>query len=390
MGKGESDRFDPVKCLRNGNNHLHSVSADVDRKSLYCSSRSVKAHNVPVHDTYVFPFFRHDFAETVTGKSHGYKEKRFRVYRWIVPPLSGTIDDVENLEERKPEWLKVSAQRGDEYREIRRNLRRRGLHTVCEEAACPNLAECWHDRTSTIMILGDTCTRACKFCDVKTGNPRGVVDQLEPERVSEMVGLMQLRYIVLTSVDRDDLPDLGAGHFGRVVDRIRADHPHTMVEALVPDFDALPEPMDTLAASRPFVVAQNLETVSRLTRTVRDPRAGYEKSLSCLDYYKSNHRMRTKTSLMVGLGETLRELEEAMDDLRSIGVDIITFGQYLRPSRKNIPVERYYTPQEFEDLKTSAYEKGFTWVASGPLVRSSYKAADYLDTVENAVKYGGD
>lgn len=261
-------------------------------------------------------------------------------------------------------------------------MRRRGLHTVCEEASCPNLEECWHDRTSTIMILGDTCTRACKFCDVKTGDPGGVVNEAEIDRVSEMVSMLKLRYIVLTSVDRDDLFDQGAGHFARVVERIRRDHPMTMVEALVPDFDALPQLMDVLAGARPFVVAQNLETVRRLTSTVRDRRAGYEKSLSCLEYYKRKHGMRTKSSLMVGLGETRKELEETMDDLRAIDVDIVTFGQYLRPSRKNIPVDRYYHPDEFEELREIALNKGFSFVTSGPLVRSSYKAADYLDFVE--------
>ncbi len=284
--------------------------------------------------------------------------------------------------ERKPDWLKIKLPQGDDFQNIKLKLKERGLHTVCVEANCPNLGECWDARTATIMILGDTCTRGCRFCHVKTGNPRGLVNALEINNTAEMVGLMNLRYVVLTSVDRDDLPDHGAGHFAAVIDKIRDIHPDTRVEALVPDFDAVPERMDILAGSKPFVVAQNMETVKRLTHKVRDIRAGYEKTLKCLEYYKSIHQMRTKTSLMVGLGETLEEISQTLDDLRAVGTDLITFGQYLQPTKKHLPVERYYSPEEFKGLKKLAYKKGFKFAASGPLVRSSYKAADYLDFTE--------
>lgn len=282
----------------------------------------------------------------------------------------------------KPDWLKIKLPEGDNFRDLRLNLRQKGLHTVCEEASCPNLSECWAARTATIMILGDTCTRGCRFCHVKTGNPRGRVNPDEIPNSAALVGMMNLRYIVLTSVDRDDLPDHGAGHFAAVIERIRAEHPDTKVEALVPDFDAVPERMDILAAAAPYVVAQNMETVKRLTHTVRDIRAGYDKTLACLDYYKRAKGMRTKTSLMVGLGETVEELEATMDDLRAVGVDILTLGQYLQPTKRHLPVVRHYSPEEFRALKKTAYTKGFSFVAAGPLVRSSYKAADFLDHME--------
>jgi len=281
--------------------------------------------------------------------------------------------------ERKPPWLKVPLPKGDNYTEIKSSLREKGLYTVCEEAACPNLSECWAAKTATVMILGGTCTRACKFCNVKTGNPKKWLDLEEPKKTAEMAKIMGLNYMVVTSVDRDDLDDFGASHFADVVERIRKDSPRTKVEVLIPDFDGKPEHMHTLAKSEPFVIAQNVETVKRLTYPVRDRRAGYEKSLDCLKFYKNNYpNITTKTSLMVGLGETWDELLEAMDDIREVNVDIITFGQYLRPTQRHLKVERYYKPEEFAELKRIAYEKGFKFVASGPLVRSSYKAADYL------------
>ena len=282
----------------------------------------------------------------------------------------------------KPDWLKITHRRADEYRELRLSLREKGLHTVCEEAACPNLNECWGSRTATLMVLGDTCTRGCRFCNVKTGHPRGIVDPKEVENASLMVKMMNLNYLVLTSVDRDDLPDQGAGHFAAIIRRIRQDHPQTKVEALVPDFSGDPKLMQILVDSEPFVLAQNLETVRRLTHPVRDIRAGYELTLDCLAFYKAQG-CRTKTSIMVGLGETVDELEEAMDDLRRVGVDVLTLGQYLQPTKAHLPVKKFYTPQEFTLLKHTAYKKGFAFVAAGPLVRSSYKAADYLTFLEN-------
>jgi lipoic acid synthetase len=281
--------------------------------------------------------------------------------------------------ERKPAWLKVPLPSGENYGEIKENLRSKGLFTVCEEAKCPNISECWAAKTATVMILGGTCTRACKFCHVDTGNPKGIVNKDEIEKTAEMVGIMKLDYIVITSVDRDDLPDFGSSHFSAVVEKIHQLHPQTMVETLIPDFDADETHMHTLAKSSPLVIAQNMETVKRLTHVVRDKRAGYEKTLKALDFYKKNYpNIYTKTSLMMGLGETLEEITECLLDLRKIDVDIVTFGQYLRPTTRHLKVERYYTPEEFENLKTTALGMGFKFVASGPLVRSSYKASDFL------------
>lgn len=285
--------------------------------------------------------------------------------------------------QRKPEWLKVKLPQGDDFKDIRNNLREKGLSTVCEEAKCPNISECWSARTATVMILGDTCTRACKFCHVKTGNPKGFINHEEIENTSKMVGMMSLRYVVITSVDRDDVADHGSGHFAAVVNRVHQDHPETKVEVLIPDFAGDEERMHTLAKSNPFVIAQNLETVKRLTHPVRDPRAGYEKTLNCLQFYKTHYpHIQTKTSLMVGLGETWAEIQEALEDIRAHGVDIVTFGQYLQPSKRHLDVKKFYTPEEFEELKRMALKMGFKFVASGPLVRSSYKASDFLDYVE--------
>ncbi|HLW56282.1 MAG TPA: lipoyl synthase [Bacteriovoracaceae bacterium] len=289
--------------------------------------------------------------------------------------------------QRKPEWLKVQLPQGKDYKEIRDNMRTKGLATVCEEARCPNLSECWSARTATVMILGDTCTRACKFCNVKTGNPKGFINQDEIINTSKMVSMMNLRYIVITSVDRDDLPDHGAGHFASVIKQVHADHPETKVEVLIPDFGGVEERMRVLADANPFVIAQNVETVKRLTHPVRDPRASYERTLSCLKFYKENYpHIQTKTSLMVGLGETWQEIQEALEDIRAHKVDIITFGQYLQPSKRHLNVEKYYSPEEFEELKRMSLKLGFKFVASGPLVRSSYKAGDFLDYVESVEK----
>lgn len=280
----------------------------------------------------------------------------------------------------KPRYLKARIPKGDNYVSVKKSLRERNLYTVCEEAMCPNLGECWDSKTATMMVLGDTCTRACKFCNVKTGNPKGVVDKDEPRKASEMVSMMGLKYLVITSVDRDDLADLGAGQFASIVERVNNDHPEVKVEVLIPDFNAIPEHMDTLAKSNPFVIAQNLETVRRLTHQVRDRRAGYDQTIEALAYYKKAHpHIHTKTSLMVGLGETKEELVEAMTDLKKAGVNIITFGQYLRPTMAHLEVQKYYEIEEFDHLKKIAYDIGFDFVASGPMVRSSYKAVDYLN-----------
>lgn len=289
-----------------------------------------------------------------------------------------------NTLERKPSWIKRSLPKGDNFFQLKSEMAQKGLATVCQEARCPNIAECWEAKTATMMILGDTCTRACKFCNVKTGNPNGFVNIEEIENASKMVSMMSLRYLVVTSVDRDDLPDYGAGHFAAVVNRIHQDHSDTKVEVLIPDFAVIEEHMHTLAKSNPFVIAQNLETVERLTHPVRDRRAGYKKTLDALSFYKNNYpNIATKSSLMVGLGETKEELIQAMQDLKNVGVNILTFGQYLQPSLKHLEVKKYYKPDEFEWLKEKAYEIGFDFVASGPMVRSSYKASDYLDFLEN-------
>ena len=281
---------------------------------------------------------------------------------------------------RKPDWLKVKLPSGDNFTEIKKSLRSSGLYTVCEEAGCPNIAECWAQKTATVMILGDTGTRACKFCDVKTGNPKGVVNHNEIEETAKMVGIMGLKYIVITSVDRDDLKDYGSNHFAHVVSKIHEVHPDVIIEVLIPDFNNSQEHMHILAQSNPFVIAQNIETVKRLTHPVRDRRAGYKKTLECLDFYKKNYpHITTKTSIMVGLGETIVEIKETLDDLRKVDCDIVTFGQYLQPTYRHLNIERYYHPDEFMELKATAYAMGFKFVASGPLVRSSYKAYDYLE-----------
>lgn len=291
----------------------------------------------------------------------------------------------------KPRYLKAKTPKGDNFLKIKKSLRDKKLHTVCEEAKCPNLGECWDSKTATMMILGDTCTRACKFCHVKTGNPKGIINLGEPQKASEMVALMGLKYLVVTSVDRDDLDDFGATHFANVIKEIAKDFPEVKVEVLIPDFGGIENCMDILARSNPFVIAQNLETVQRLTSQVRDRRAGYEQTINALKYYSKNYpNIATKTSVMVGLGETKEELVEAMTDLRAVGVNIITFGQYLRPTLAHLEVQRYYELEEFEHLKKIAYDIGFDFVASGPMVRSSYKAADYLNFLEKSVGDSGD
>jgi lipoic acid synthetase len=284
----------------------------------------------------------------------------------------------------KPRYLKAKIPKGSNYVGVKKSLREKNLFTVCEEAKCPNLGECWDAKLATMMILGDTCTRACKFCNVKTGNPKGWLDLDEPKKASEMVTVMGLKYLVVTSVDRDDLPDYGAGHFANVITQINSDFNDVKIEVLIPDFSCEEEHMHTLAKSNPFVIAQNLETVNRLTKQVRDRRAGYEKTLSALSFYNKYYPdIATKSSLMVGLGETKEELVEAMQDLKNAGVNIITFGQYLRPTLAHLEVQRYYEVEEFEHLKKIAYDIGFDFVASGPLVRSSYKANEYFEFLNN-------
>ena len=280
---------------------------------------------------------------------------------------------------RKPDWLKVRAPGGQAYRGVKDLLAGLTLHTVCEEARCPNVGECWGGGTATVMLMGDTCTRGCRFCAVKTGNPRGVLDPAEPVNTAEALARLDLRYVVLTSVDRDDLADGGAAHFARTVEAIKMRTPDMIVEVLVPDFQGDRNALARLLEARPDVVAHNLETVRRLTPRVRDRRATYEQSLGVLRLLKEmQHDLYTKTSLMVGIGETETEVLEAMRDARGVGVDVITLGQYLRPSVKHLPLTEYVTPAQFQAYREAGDALGFMYTASGPLVRSSYRAGEFF------------
>ncbi|MGB1270500.1 MAG: lipoyl synthase [Endozoicomonas sp.] len=281
--------------------------------------------------------------------------------------------------QRKPSWLRIKAQNGTKYKEVKSTVHQHKLSTVCEEAMCPNIHECWSSGTATIMLMGDTCTRACRFCAVNTGNPKGWLDKDEPEHTANSVQLMNLKYLVLTSVNRDDLDDGGAGHYAAVVKRVKELNPGTDVEALTPDFMGVLSDVETVVDSGISVFAQNVETVRRLTHPVRDPRASYEQTLAVLEHSKKYRPdVLTKTSLMLGLGETDEEILEAMDDLRAVNVDIITFGQYLQPTVNHLPIERYVTPEKFETYRQWGLKKGFLEVVSGPLVRSSYRAEQVL------------
>jgi lipoic acid synthetase len=276
---------------------------------------------------------------------------------------------------RKPEWLRVSLPVGDNYERVKAEVRTLKLHTVCQEAACPNLAECWGVGTATIMILGDVCTRGCRFCNVKTGTQRGIVDWLEPLRVAQAVEELGWKYLVLTAVDRDDLADGGALMFANTVRAIHERVQGARVEILSGDFRGDLRALDIVMDAEPDVFAHNLETVRRLTPAVRDRRAGYDQSLRVLEHAKRRapHRY-AKTSIMLGLGERENEIERAMDDARAVGVDVFTMGQYLRPTKKHLPVVEYVTPQRFAELGALARTKGFHQVVSHPLSRSSYHA----------------
>jgi lipoic acid synthetase len=280
----------------------------------------------------------------------------------------------------KPSWLKVRAPSGDNYTRIKSMLGELKLATVCQEAKCPNMGECWSGGTATIMLMGDTCTRGCKFCHVKTGNPKGKLDPLEPEKIAYSISQMgDIHYIVLTSVDRDDLPDQGSNHFARTIRTLKKLSPDLIVEILTPDFRGVRECIDTVVDSGPDVFAHNVETVERLQKKVRDPRAGYTQSMTVLKMVKErNPRIYTKSSLMLGLGETDAEVVQTLKDLRGIGCDVVTFGQYLQPTPRHLKVEEYVTPEKFKEWQTIAEGMGFLYVASGPLVRSSYRAGEFF------------
>ena len=279
----------------------------------------------------------------------------------------------------KPPWLKVRMPGSPRYHEIRKRARQLRLATVCEEARCPNIGECWGGGTATFMVMGDTCTRGCRFCAVKTAKNPAPLDPDEPVNVALAIREMDLDYVVLTSVDRDDVPDGGAEHFASCIREIRKASPKTKVEVLIPDFGGNIGSLLTLMLSEPDVVAHNQETVKRLTWPVRDRKASYETTLDVLRHMKVIWpRALTKSSLMVGLGETEAEMHAAMQDLREVDVDFLTIGQYLQPSPKHLAVEAFITPEQFAAYENVGLEMGFKYVASGPLVRSSYKAGEFF------------
>lgn len=289
-------------------------------------------------------------------------------------PTQTTNDEV-NTRLPKPKWLRIVNQISAAYHQVKEEVVKHRLSTVCEEAKCPNIAECWSHGTATIMLMGAICTRACRFCAVDTGNPRGWLDEEEPENTANTVALMKLEYVVLTSVNRDDLPDGGAKHYADTVRAIKARCPNTKIEVLTPDFQGIEKDIATLLDSNVDVFAQNIETVERLTHPVRDNRAGYEQTLKVLAFAKTyKPKIFTKTSLMLGLGEKDEEIIKTMDDLRANQVDILTLGQYLQPTKNHLSVQRYVAPEQFQEFRRVGLEKGFYEVASGPLVRSSYRA----------------
>lgn len=280
---------------------------------------------------------------------------------------------------KKPDWLKIRLHRTAEYAEVRHIVEQHNLHTICSSGRCPNQAECWSRRTATFMILGDICTRGCRFCATQTGRPLAP-DPMEPAQVAESVRLMQLRYVVLTSVTRDDLDDGGARHWAATVEAIRQENPDAAIELLIPDLDAKHNLLDVILASKADVVGHNIETVERLTPLVRS-RAKYRTSLETLRYL-SEQGVATKSAIMLGLGETEEEVLQTLRDLREAGVRIVTLGQYLRPSLEHYPVAAYITPEKFEWYRQQALEMGFDYCASAPMVRSSYLAEEALKSVQ--------
>ena len=289
----------------------------------------------------------------------------------------GSANTVVPIDRARPEWLKVRLPMGPQYENLRRLMRSKSLHTVCEEAHCPNMAECWGAGTATFMILGDTCTRSCGFCAVKTGRP-GIVDLDEPARVGDAVAQMSLGHAVVTSVNRDELPDGGASLFAATIREIRSKSPGTTVEVLIPDFTGDPAALDAVLAERPEILNHNVETVERLYQRVR-PQARYPRSLEVLRRTKERAPdLVCKSGIMVGLGETRDEVVATMRDIAEQGTDVLTIGQYLRPSPMHLPIERYWSPEEFASLRDEGMTMGFRHVESGPLVRSSYHAERHV------------
>ena len=316
--------------------------------------------------------------------SSGLKYKNQQGVVAIKDGVKKSLDSLPIPSQPKPKWLKVSIPSGENYHELLQNVRTHDLNTVCEESKCPNLAECWSHKTATLMVLGNVCTRACKFCAVDTGNPHSWLDPMEPYKTAQSVAFMKLQYVVLTSVDRDDLEDGGAHHIANCVRQIKMRNPDVVVEVLSPDFAGSKDSLDVLLVSGLDVFSQNIETVDRLTYFVRDPRAGYRQTLSMLEH-SSKKNMITKSGMMLGLGETDDEITATLRDLRSVGVSLMTLGQYLQPTKYHLDVNRFVSPVEFDRYKEIGLGMGFKEFVAGPLVRSSYRAEQSFLNLVNRV-----
>ncbi len=280
---------------------------------------------------------------------------------------------------KKPDWLKIKIPSGNEFNEILKLFKEYNLSTVCQEARCPNMNECWNKKSATIMILGKVCTRTCRFCSVQTGNPNGYINPDEPNNVAGVIKKLGLKYVVITSVDRDDLTDFGSGHYAQTIKVIKENNPETKVEALIPDFGGEENYLKIVVDARPFVIGHNVETVRRITPYIRDHRCGYEESLNVLKKIKEiNDEIYTKSGFMVGLGEEQEEIIQTLKDLKGANVDIVTLGQYLQPTKRHHFVQKYYLPEEFNEFKKIGEDIGIKHVVSGPLVRSSYHASEVL------------
>jgi len=290
-----------------------------------------------------------------------------------------SVESTKALHIAKPAWLKTPIPTGETYFNIKRDLRERKLYTVCEEAKCPNIGQCWNTNTATFMVLGEVCTRGCRFCNVKTGNPNGWLDLNEPNQVAESAALMKLKYVVITMVDRDDLPDGGAEHVATVVRKVRELNPGIIIELLAGDFRGSDDALKTILAERPEVYAHNIETVERLSPRVRDARANYRQSVRALQRVRelAPYRVFTKSAVMLGLGEDEDEVKQSLRDLREAGVEFVTLGQYMRPTNKHLSIKRFAHPDEFNRLGEYAESIGYLSVASAPLVRSSFKAHEF-------------
>jgi lipoic acid synthetase len=292
---------------------------------------------------------------------------------------SNNQQPITNNQQQKPPWLKIRPPTTDKFATIKQLLKAKKLNTVCTEANCPNASKCWSSGTATFMILGDTCTRACRFCNVKSGNPNKKIDLNEPQHLSGAVKIMKLTHVVITCVTRDDLLDGGAEHWYNCISKLKKDHPNLTIEILISDLNGDIKALEKIIDAKPDVIGHNLETVKRLQAEVRDPRANYEKSLKMLAAVKQiDPKIYTKTSLMLGLGETEKEVEKTMKDARKAGTDFLTLGQYLQPGPYHLPVKKYIPPEQFKHYKTLAKKHGFVYCASAPFVRSSYKAGEYF------------